>query len=496
MTRRRRSASPQPFIVSGDGTTPPKRRLLLITPAFPPDPRSGSLRWQKLSRYIAARGLGMDVIMVDPAEIEFSDAALVKELPPGVRVFGVRSERPRLEQFVRRVWKILPRRSRGDSSSRPVGPGANGSSEPPSPNGRPPSLGRSDIQWLVRRPRDLVRAFTSWVEFAQWMNWARAAAALAGDLIEQGVHEAIITSGPPHMTHEAGRLAARATGLPFVMDMRDPWTLVQRVPEHIASPVWFTLAERFERRAVADAAIIATNTEPFRRVMCDKYPKARARIITVMNGYDEDALPPSQHGSRFVIGYAGAIYLDRDPRPLFRAASQVVRDLNLTPSDFGIEFIGHVESYGSSAVADLARQEGLNGYVTVGPRLPHRAVMEFQARATMLVSLPQDSDLAIPAKIFEYMRCEAWLLALATPESAVGLLLEGTAADVVSPGDVSRLTAVIRERVLQHRNGLRPTPIAQDERFSRRAQACRLLDAIADTVQRTPASPELVTFSR
>src|SRR5436305_4762536 len=110
--------------------------------------------------------------------------------------------------------------------------------------------------------------------------------------------------------------------------------------------------------------------------------------------------------------------------------------------------------------------------------------MEFQARAAMLVSLPQDSDMAIPAKIFEYMLFEAWLLALATPESAVGRLLEGSAADVVRPDDLDALARVIRERVVQYRSGIRPPRLAGDERHSRRAQANRLLDAIAHVVAR------------
>jgi hypothetical protein len=483
---------PQPCIVTGDDATWPEHRLLLITAAFPPDPRSGSLRWQKLSQYVAARGWGLDVITADPSEIEFPDQALVKELPPGIRVFGLRTTRPRLERIVRSIWQLYVRRRDRVRSAPPASNGAESGAAMPSPAGRPESVGRSQIRWSLRSPRELVRAFYAWVDFAQGMKWARDAAALAGRLIEPGVHEAIVTSGPPHMAHEAGRLAGRASGLPFVMDMRDPWSLVERVPEHFGSPVWIALAKRFERRTIADAAIIATNTEPFRRAMCAQYPHARARLMTVMNGYDEGAVPRSDHRHRFVIGYAGAIYLDRDPRPLFRAAACVVHELRLTPADFGVEFIGHVASFGSSTLTDLAREEGLDGYVTVGSRLPHRAVMEFLSKAAMLVSLPQDSDLAIPAKIFEYMRFDAWLLALATPESAVGLLLEGSGADVVRPDDVDVLTTVIRQRVLEYRSGVRPTCLGRDDRFSRRTQACRLLDAIADTVQRALAPSELV----
>src|SRR5690348_13379793 len=93
-------APERPVIVTGDVTLP-QQRLLLITTAFPPDPRSGSLRWQKLSGYVAARGWGLDVITADPADIEFPDSGLVTELPPGIRVFAVRSSQPRLERIGR-----------------------------------------------------------------------------------------------------------------------------------------------------------------------------------------------------------------------------------------------------------------------------------------------------------------------------------------------------------------------------------------------------------
>jgi hypothetical protein len=202
-----------------------------------------------------------------------------------------------------------------------------------------------------------------------------------------------------------------------------------------------------------------------------------------MNGADEGPTPASRHGTRFVLAYAGDIYLDRDPRILFRAAARLVRELQLTPADFGIALIGGVNRYGQIPVTQMADEEGLSGFVSVGPPRPHREAMEFLAEAMMLVSLPQDSDLAIPAKIFEYMRFDAWILALATAESATGLLLRESGADVVAPDDVERLTHVIRERYLQYRSGIRPARIATDGRYSRRGQAEVLLNAISNCVK-------------
>jgi hypothetical protein len=104
------------------------------------------------------------------------------------------------------------------------------------------------------------------------------------------------------------------------------------------------------------------------------------------------------------------------------------------------------------------------------------------ARATVLVNLAQDSHLAVPSKIFEYMRYDACLIALAERESATELLLRDTDADVVSPGDVEGVASVLRHRYAEHAAGRRPEPIARTMRFSRLAQAERLFDAIEQQI--------------
>jgi hypothetical protein len=246
--------------------------------------------------------------------------------------------------------------------------------------------------------------------------------------------------------------------------------------------VWYRLAERYEWRAVERASLFVVNTQPAREAMRVVYPEIRAPIIAAMNGHDEEEVPRVARGRRFTLAYAGSIYLDRDPRLLFRAAARVVRELGLRPEDFGIEFIGNAESYGGVPVSEMARQEGLEGYVTVGPHRPRRAAMEFLAHASMLVSLPQDSDMAIPSKIYEYTLYDAWLLALAHRGSAVEMVLRGSGADVVSPDDVDGIAQVLRERYRQHAAGVRPEPLASGGRFSRREQAAVLFDAIARCV--------------
>jgi len=95
-----------------------------------------------------------------------------------------------------------------------------------------------------------------------------------------------------------------------------------------------------------------------------------------------------------------------------------------------------------------------------------------------LVSLSPEADTSIPAKIFEYARFEAWLLALANPGSATARLLQGTGADVVPPHDVEAIAAAIRARYAAFASGARPGRLRLPERLSRRTQAHRLFDEI------------------
>ncbi|HXJ32255.1 MAG TPA: glycosyltransferase [Gemmatimonadales bacterium] len=450
------------------------RRLLLVSYHFPPGTAVGGLRWQKLARYAVERGWGLDVITLDPADLVEHDPERLADLPHGVRVFGVPAARLRLETAGDRVWSFV----RGWRRATGLGTGPT----PGNPNRSAvhrESRSRADATRGALELRALARAWFAWLDYARGLQWANAAALRALEVFEPGRHQAVVTCGPPHMVHEAGCRIARATGLPLIVDLRDPWRLVQRLPESIASPLWYLLAAYYERRAIARAALVVTNTEPLQRALVTLYPAAADRIITVPNGCDEDqvTIMPSVT-CRFLVAYAGTIYLDRDPRPLFRAAACVIAAQRLEPADFAIELMGNVQQFDGAAVMGIAREEGVERYVHLRPAVTRRAALQFLSQAQLLVVLPQDSDLAVPAKIFDYMRCDAWVLALARRDSAVELLLRGSRADVLDPDDVPGLARLLADRVTQFRHGDRPVRLSEDPRFARRTMADRLFGAI------------------
>lgn len=435
-------------------------RMLLISYTFPPDPAVGGLRWQQMAGYFAEQGWAVDVIARDFLRVEDLDTARLERLPPGTRIFSVPDHEPLVGRVQKIVWRPIRRlvnRLKKPSNSL--------------------ALSLQEMQ-KQRGMRTLVRTYLAGMNVARGRNWAHGAARLACDLARAERYIAVVTSGPPHMAHEGGRLTSIRTGLPHVVDMRDPWSLVHRLQESIASPLWLWLATHYERRVMSNATLVTLNTDATRDAMRAAYPQHAAKIDVVRNGSDNDQLPPAKRDSRFRLRFAGSIYLDRDPRTLFMAAKRLITELKLTPQQFLIEFVGQVYRYAGTPTLLIAQEEGIKDYVRVRGLVPRKQALEFLAGATMLLSLPQDSDFAIPAKIYEYVRFEAWMLVLATPGSATGQLLEGTEADVVDHQDVDEITRVLHQRYDQFVRGERPLPIGRDGRFDRTLQSKKMMDLI------------------
>jgi glycosyltransferase involved in cell wall biosynthesis len=442
-------------------------RILLLAPHFPPGAEAGSQRWLALAGHAAERGFGLDVATVAPSSLANPDFERLERLPPGTRVVGIERVEFAFERAEAAIHRARARRR--STASAGTAPGRTNA------DGRPTSLARREIAFRPGTARSWTRSYTALLELRRERRWGlRAAAALRSWLV-RGRHACVVACSPPHGIHEGARRLAQSADLPFVMDLRDPWTLTERLPEPLASPLWYRLGSRDESRCVADAALVVMNSAAARDAMRDRHPGAADRIVAVPNGCDDEPLPPAERDPRFLVAYAGTLYLDRDPTPVLRAAARLVRRRGLRPEEFGIEFMG--ETVGRDPLA-AAREAGIGDFVHLHPPASRGQAAAFLGRASLLVDLHQDSRLAIPSKLFEYMRYEAWLLALCVPGSATHALLEGTSADRVGPDDIDAIEAALERRYDERTAGLRPTPLATDPRFSRRLQAERLFDAI------------------
>jgi len=469
-----------------------RRRALLISFTFPPDTQIGALRWRKMAHDFARRGWLLDVLATAPALLPKTEASSLADLPPGVRAFGVVPPATAAGRVHRALLGAvrLVRRARGRGASAGGGGAAAAPAGGGGEEGGGQTLRREDVLAEGFSRRALRATYFGRVERAAEGAWVRAAVARAVALgREAAPYDVILTSGPPHAAHVGGRLAAARLGAPLVLDLRDPWTLRRRIKALTASRAALLADEREERAAVEAARLVVLNTEAFRDAMRARYPAQAARMIAVRNGTDREPVPAAAKPARFTIAYAGAIYLDRSPLVLFRALRRAIDALALTPDDIAVEMIGQVFESDGVPTTTLAEREGVAAFVHLGPRRSREEARAFLARAHMLVSLPWDGPLQVPAKVYEIVDFPAWALVFAPPDSAPAQVLAGSGADVVDSDDAAAGAEVLARRYREHRAGVVPTPVNQDGRFDRVHQARVLLDALDEIVPPPDGAP-------
>jgi hypothetical protein len=142
-------------------------------------------------------------------------------------------------------------------------------------------------------------------------------------------------------------------------------------------------------------------------------------------------------------------------------------------------FIGPKGAEDGSDIAlnAAAREHGVDAFLRVEPFLPRHDSLERLAQAHVMVSFYQDSKMAVPSKVFEYLTLPGRVLAFATRSCATAQVLENTGAEVVDPGDHAAHREAL-ERLYDAFLDRRLEPISPPMMLRREAQASLLVDAL------------------
>lgn len=435
-----------------------RSRILLFSYHFPPGPGTGGARWAKFSSVLDEAGWGLDVITLDPSCMADPEWNRMERLPDDVRVIGARQERvwlERLEDRLDSLHSFVKEKFRTASGSMDEEDGTDEYELLPGMRTIPVEC----LPPIWSSTRSLLRGYWSWLDHARQRVWIREALECAREIVDPKLHRLIVTTGPPHLSHAAGRILSEETELPLVLDFRDPWKVTDVLQEHLASPAWIRVAEREEPRCVDQASLIVANTDALRSRLASEYPTASDRMMTVPNGWAPPIGADVRDPERFIVAYAGAIYFDRNPRALMKATASLVRKRGLGPKELSVEFMGDMKELGPG-LRTMADQEKIADYVRLHDQSPREEARRFLGRASVLVSLPQSQSLAVPSKIFDYMTLPAWIVAQSATGSATERLLRETRAEVVPPDDHHTLLRTLDAKYSEYSLSGRPTPLA------------------------------------
>jgi glycosyltransferase involved in cell wall biosynthesis len=427
-------------------------RVVLFSYYFPPALDVGALRARKIADSFLRRGATVDVVSAPLQRGSDPDT-----LPVGL---SVRRLAPSLD------LRAFYRRLRGRGAAPQTG--ASGSTEgawvPP---------GRSSF-------------FKRQISAALWLpddrqGWILPAAKLGTQLVRAGA-DLIYSTAPPYSVHLAALLVKQRTGVPWVVELRDPWTDNPARPDHVRTS-WSDATDRWlERRALRNANIIIAVTDSVAERLKRHIPSSSSsKVIVIRNGIDSLDPPPADVSNCVRrITYAGTLYLGRDPRPFLLAVANLARAGQLDART-SIEFIGDCRWFNSESMEEFVRAQGLGEMVRFVEPLPHAEVMKRLHESDLLLLLAQNQPLQVPNKLYEYLGVRRPILAFVDQNGESASILHRLGGHFVVDKDDPAHVAEIVGRALA---GQRPQRAEDTESLLREWTAEVQFDLLQDRLKK------------
>lgn len=304
-----------------------------------------------------------------------TDATLLKDVPDELKVITTQT----IEPF--RLFNLLTGQAQRGKSS---------------------SVGMGDLKGkktLIKRISGYIRA--NWFVPDARKGWVPFAVNAAAQQIEAGKIDAIVTTGPPHSTHLAGLELSKKFGVPWLADLRDPWTNIyynQFLPRTASTT---KKDQAYETEVIETAATVSVVSagleEEFRE---------RAHSINVLpNGYDEEDFEGETKQEKnpvFELSYIGNYKDNQNCPALWKAIRELSNEHPAFQKSFRLSLTGNIHPSVSAAL----KSEHIEHFVELHPFVKHAEAIEKMKKASALLFLiPNSSDnkKIITGKIFEYL---------------------------------------------------------------------------------------------
>jgi glycosyltransferase involved in cell wall biosynthesis len=206
------------------------------------------------------------------------------------------------------------------------------------------------------------------------------------------------------------------------------------------------------------------NTPATRRYYLGRYPEQPvSKFVTITNGYDEKDFRDLDFsiGAAFEVICAGWLNNEnRDPEAILKASALALERGWIPKDKLRLTFLGAGPYANSTQFQQQIRHYGLaeNTEVTIA-RVPYGEALCRQARADVVVILTDDMKriaenrdwtfMAVPAKLYEYLRLGKFMLVLSRAEAVRELLHDVHASAPLLPSDTEGAASALREAYLR-----------------------------------------------
>ncbi len=295
----------------------------------------------------------------------------------------------------------------------------------------------------------------------------------------------LLSSSVPYSAHFAAMRVSRRLGLPWVAELRDPWSTCHPTLRP-RSRMRRALDRRFEARVLRRADAVVVTSETTRSGILEAHPDlAPSAVHVVYNGFEPMDRPAGAAAAEgpLELLYAGRVAPGVSVGPLLDAVSALAAR---RPGSIRLRIVGPVEPWLTKA-AELPDHE--DWLVADGVASPLKA-REAMVRASVnVVLLPGDPHRdRVPGKLFEYLGARRPILAVVPPGSEMEeLAVQYGDVRTVGDNEASAIRTELTALIDEHRAGrlveARITAAAVQS-LTRTSQARRMADVLTSVAER------------
>lgn len=429
----------------------PRRSVLILTYYWPPAGGPGVQRWLKFVKYLEEFGWEAHILTVEKGTYPARDEELVNEIPAGVKVTKTKSKDP----F--RFYNMLKGKKDGSVSVALIN---------------------------IDKKRSLLDRLAMYIRSNFFVpdgrkGWVPYANREALEIIERENIDLLVTTGPPHSTHLAGLKIRKKMNIPWLADLRDPWTSVY-YNEMLPRTARTRKKDRKLEDAVISGADAVTVVSPG---MQQEFSVRNENVHVVMNGFDADDMAQSREDIEkdplFSLTYTGNFKPNQHIPRIWDGICELLSENEDFRKDFRLRFVGNLDN----SIPEYFISKGFSENLEQIPYVPHTEVTGIMASSALLLFVvPQsrNNKLIITGKLFEY-------LASGTPVIPVGPI-DGDAAAILKQCERETMIdykekEIFKEGLLKKFREWKKTDgyfskpdVSMLDRYSRRSSAKSMVD--------------------
>lgn len=397
------------------------KRILIITYYWPPSGGSGVQRWLKFAKYLPENGWEPVIYTPENPQANAYDNALLKDISPNTEVIKT----PIWEPY--NIYQALLGKKK---AAEPIKASLIGSADN-SLKHRISLFIRGNF--FIPDPR---------------LFWVNPSIKYLKRYLQEHPVDVIVSTGPPHSMHLIAKKVAKATGIKWIADFRDPWTEIFYFKHLKLSKYAFKRHRKLEQGVLdsADSIVVVS-----KKMQQDFTARTETPVHIITNGFDPsdfeevctktsasmpaesvESTTTNKNGnvsstpySKFILGHTGIFADNGNPDYLWEALIELSGSNSTFLNDLEIRFMGQVDK----TILDSIKAAKLESKLINMGYVAHNVAVYWQKNSSVLL-LPlrkePESAAILTGKFFEYLASGSPILAFGPTEGDLAKAIKET----------------------------------------------------------------------